>query len=329
MRRIALLLVAAAILGGCIRAEQNPDFHATASRPVVFIGYDYGAVTAQPGNGTFEVTANAQTDTGTAVATFTYAGRSWEARFTRFAQAAGRAFQEGGVRADFPEHGATGNGDAGLPELHALHAGWGVGTLTVDGQPFTDPATGAGEFALHYMVTDTAVRDPETYQVTKADGATAYDPAAPGEALVRPGTRQVLLNIQSSGGAAPPDGAFALTGAVQEAEHSNALPFDVNATGARVTANVTLTNPTPLPGVGQLSFVLTDPAGAELGRFDYAFGPDAPQAGSIEVPAANATGTYTLSVTGAGLGVTYDVAVAVDYPEPLFLHVAYLDVQVG
>lgn len=325
MSRLAMLALAALVLGGCIRAEENPDFHATATRPVVFIGYDYGAVTAQPGNGTFEVTANAQANTGSAAATFTYAGRQWEARFTRFAES--RPFHEGGVRALFQEHGATGNGDAALPELRAQSAGWGVGTLTADGQPFPDPATGGSEFAMHYMVTDTAVRDPETYQVTKADGGAPYDPATPADARTFPGTGQVLLNIQSMGPALPMDLATSLTDTVQEPQYSNSATFDVNGT-ARILVNITVSNPTPLPSVGQLSFVLSDPAGTEVGRFDYDLQTAQP-AGAIEVPAANATGAYLLTVSGAGLAVDYRADILVDYPQSLFLHLAYLDVQVG
>lgn len=328
MRRMALLLLMVALVAGCIRAEQATLFHATASQPKVLAGYDYGAVTVQPGQGGFEVSTDAAADTGTATATFTFAGRQFQAAFTRFAEAPGRAFQEGGVRADFQEHGATGNGDALLPEIHALSAGWGHGTLTVDGQALADPATGAAEFNLHYMVTDTAPRDPGTMLVTRADGTSPYDPATPGDARTLPGTLQVLLNIQSAGGAAPTDTTAMLEGTVAEPQHSNSMPFDVNATGARILVNISVSNPTPLPSVGELSFVLGDPSGAELGRFDYSV-QEAQPMGVIDVPAANATGTYTLSVSGAGLGVDYRAGILVDYPEPVFLHVVYTDVRVG
>lgn len=325
MKALALLLLAAMVVAGCSAPPPPARFTATGTSPVVMQGYDYAALTAQPGEGSIRIDVDPAADTGSVEATFPFEGRQWRVRFAAFAQAA--PYQEGGVRNGFPEHGASGNGDALLPGFPALSAGWGTGTVEVDGQPYADPFTGNGTFSLHYMVADAAPRDPATLKATKADGAADYDPATPADARLHNGTRQILLNVRSPGTLPPEDASLVFSDTVSSPQYARDFPVPVNAT-ARLLVNLTVTNPTPLPTVGRVAFVLTGPDGNETGRYEYdpvAAGPEGRGTGSIEVPEA-APGAYTLSVAGVGASVTYSANVVVNYADAVFLHVVYTDV---
>lgn len=320
---LAALLPLLVAVAGC-SSPPDPTFRASATAPVVFLGYDYAGATAQPGTGRIDIVANPDTEEGTMVATFEVAGQAWRVEATRFAEAPGRAFQQGGVRSEFQEHGASGNGDAALPEIHALNAGWGQGTVSVGGQPFVDPLTGNTTFNVHYMATDTGPRDPDTYALTKADGTTPYDPATPGDVRLLNGTRQILLNVQSTAPLPPPDNTTTFTGTVSP-QFTASHPLVV-AQQARLLVAISLSNPTPLPSVGRVAFVLTGPDGAEAGRYAYdpSAAPGAPGQGAIDLPAA-APGDYSLDVSGDGVQVTYTATASVDYPEGVFVHVVYTE----
>lgn len=127
---VGLMLVA--LVAGCVDTGVGAAwFTAEATDPIVFLGFDYAGATAEPGQGTIRLRVDPEADEGSTVATFTHAGSSWHAEFSRFMQ--GLPFQEGGVRSRFQEHGATGNGQPYFPEIHSLNSGWGVGILTRDG----------------------------------------------------------------------------------------------------------------------------------------------------------------------------------------------------
>jgi hypothetical protein len=330
--RAAVALALLLALAGCIRAPQPTSaFQAHGAHPIVFQGYDYAGATAHPSTGTFTVDTNADTDQGRVTASFESDGKQYAVDFAHFAEAPGKAFQQGGVRADFPEHGTTGNGDALLPTIHALSAGWGTGTVTVDGQPFSDPTTGNATFTMHYMVTDTGPRDPATNRITKADGATPYDPASPGDARVLNGTKEFLLNVQSTGPPSPANTLQDVGDNVTDAMYSKTWSFDVNATTGHVLAIVSVTNPQPqVPPVGQLTFTLKD-AGGKAATYQYDPVTSQGQAGhgTLDLPAPTTAGKATLTVAGPGVGLQYSAHVVVTYPQSVFLHVEYSDVTVG
>jgi hypothetical protein len=334
--RLGWLLVALA-LAGCIRADTGGVFHAHGASPVAFLGYDYDGLTASPGQGTADISVDPAKDTGTATFTFSLANHTWAVAFDKFAQ--GKPFQEGGVRDGFPEHGSSGNGDALLPTLHALSAGWGTGTVTVDGALMTDPASASQSFSLHYMVTDTAVRDPATHKVTNAAGSAAYDPARPDDARYFNGTRQIYLNVQSSAPAAPTNTSISVQGTVPTpgtdetkdvAQVNGSSPAHLNMTYTLQNAAGGLV---PLPAVGQVSFqLLAD--GNKVDQCDVAFPPADPTASTAgcthDLPNAP-VGKYTLHVvstlaTGNAYTVTGSIVQA---SQALFVHVAYTDVTVG
>lgn len=327
-------VVTALVLAGC--ASPPPTaFKAHGASPVMFMGYDYAGASAVPGQGAADVSVDFAKDTGTASFTFTGpGGAAFSAQFTRFMESPGKAFQQGGVRDDFPEHGNTGNGDAMLPTIHALSAGWGVGTVTLNGQPLTDPTTGQPQFALHYMVTDTGPRDPATHKVTKADGSTPYDPASPTDAKVTQ-AKEIMLNIQSMGAAPPPTNAtFSVTGTIAQPMTDETKPaFTIDGPGATVNITYALQGPAPgAPPVGQATFELkadnktVDTCAVQLPPAD----PTAPASGCTHTLASAPAGAYTVHVTGDGVGTPYTVSGTVTTPvEPTFLHVVYGDVTIG
>jgi hypothetical protein len=318
-------------LGGCIRADQGQAFKAHGAQPVLFMGYDYAGTTAQVAQGAADIDVDAARDTGTAVFTFGAGNQTFEVRFAQFHEA--QPFQQGGVRNDFPEHGDTGNGDAQLPTIHALSAGWGSGTVTLGGQALRDPVSRDTTFTLHYMVTDTGPRDPASRKVTKADGSTPYDPAAPADAKTFP-VREVLLNVQgATGPAAPVNESFSVTSSLGPMTDETKDAFAINGTSAAVNISYALQGPAAgAPALGQATFVLLAD-GTEVDRCEVSLPPADPTAGTTgcthEVPSA-APGIYTVHVTGTGVGNPYAVTGSVAREvKPLFLHVVYTDVTVG
>jgi hypothetical protein len=328
---LAALLLAAA-LGGCIRAEEPTTITVNASSPTVFQGYDHAAANPQPGQGTFAITADPRTDSGTMVATFVHQGQQWRVEAVDFAESPGRAFQEGGVRADFEEHGDSGNGDPNLPRFFARLAAWGQGRATVDGQPYVDPVSGSDLLAIHAMVARDAPRQPGTLRVLMAEGDDPYDPANPANGRSFPNQPMVLLNVQ--GAAAPADVAQAFTGQVQGPNFDQSHAFEVNSTNARIVANISVAPAippgTPVPPVGQLQFDLLDPSGAAVATWAYAPQPGAlgPVQGSLVAEAPlPAGGAWSVRVSGGGVAVDYALDVLVDHADGLFLHVVYTSVQ--
>lgn len=323
MKGAGLLVLLSVALAGCAAPPAAPTvYDAQGSSPVVFRGYDYAGATHEMGPGNITVHLDAASDTGTVIATFPHEGKAWRVEFTRFQES--RPFQEGGVRLDFPEHGDSGNGDALLPRIHANAAGWGVGQVTVDGQPFPDPTTGNATFNLHVMVTDTAPRDPTSHQVTKADGATLYDPAAPADAKTQQGVRQILLNVQSAGPAGL-DQVVNFTGDVAGPMYDQ-IVAQANVTSAQsrihVQANVTPALPI---GAGPVAFdvILLDPADQPVGRCHADPAPaTGPTACSIDAPSPAVVGTYKVRFAGAG-AEHFEGALIVAPPPPVFLHVVY------
>jgi len=325
-------LLLAMLLAGCLSfSPQQPSttFSAAASKPAVFLGYDYGAATREDGApGNFSVDVDAASNTGSAVAAFRVDGKAWEVTFSRFAQSA--PFHEGGVRNAFHEHGASGNGDPNLPEFRAFSAGWGFGTVTVDGTPYPDPLTGTPEFKLHYMVAADAPRHPTDLRVTKKDGNTIYDPKTPADGQVFPNVPMVLLNVQTTyNGTVPSDNATTLADTVVGPDYSNQVPFEVGVASAHAMANFTVRNPTPGPTLGQLTFTVLDPEGSAAGSwmYDPAAGLQGPSEGSVDLPPPLVPGNYTVQVTGSGVQAMFEVHVAVHYEPALFLHVVYTQVD--
>lgn len=322
--RLAFVVAVAFLVAGCLAVSPQSRFRASGSQATVFQGYDYGGQTAMAAEGSIAIDVDDETNKGTAAAELRVEGRATRIAFTTFA--ASRPFHDGGVRDDFPEHGATGNGDALLPELHALSAGWGTGTVTIDGAPFHDPMTGSDLFTLHYMVTDTAVRNPQTGRVTKADGEAAYDPQTPSDAARLPGVMQILLNVQ--GAPAPRDHASTESDTVTGQDYSRTIPVSVEAAAGTLSVTVSVSNPSlPVPG-GDLTFVLRDPTGQDVSRAVLGPAANSPPV-TLEAGPPLIIGDYTLEVTGIGVQTSYTAEIVVDYAKTFFLHVVFNEVALG
>ncbi|MCA1813017.1 MAG: hypothetical protein LC624_03580 [Halobacteriales archaeon] len=335
MRQLALAALVL-LAAGCIQADNGALFRAHGTNPVAFLGYDYEGLTGVPGQGAADITVDAARDTGTGVFNFTFQNHTWAVGFTHFGQL--RPFQEGGVRSNFQEHGASGNGDTLLPTLHALSAGWGTGTVSVDGALMSDPAGGGQSFALHYMVTDTPVRDPSTHKVTNAAGSGPYDPAKPDDARFLQG-RQVYLNIQSVAAGAPANTSINVQGTVPTAgtDETKDVATVNGSQPARINVTYTMQNAAgglvPIPPVGQVTFQLLADGNA-IDTCDVAFPPADPTQATAgcthQLPSAP-PGKYTLHVTSTlATGNAYAVTGSILQASPtLFVHVAYVDATVG
>ena len=329
-RRVgSLALVASLLLAGCAGSPPKPTaFAASGSGPLVFAGYDYNGTTVQQGTGTFRLQVDPATDTGNFTAGFTTRNHTWQVTFQRFAAAS--PDEEGGVRAGFPARGASRNGDSLLPEFPALVAGWGPGALTRDGAAFTDAGTDSARFRLAFALSDRAVRDPTSHRVTKSDGTTPYDPATPRDAHVVPGARQLLLDVRADG-LAKPLARDAFNDTVQGPSYNRTWPFEVEDTTTRLVVNLTVR---PAPGAplapGLVTFVLTDPAGQVRGRYEYAPTPDNSSGGSAHFEPAPPLpgGNWSLQVFGSFASLAYDGEALREFPEPLFLHIVYLDARI-
>ncbi|HVS64089.1 MAG TPA: hypothetical protein VMT85_11375 [Thermoanaerobaculia bacterium] len=83
--------------------------------------------------------------------------------------------QDGGIAAFLYEHGDAGCGDANWPKSLLYVAGWGLGHVTLDGEPLYQ------DHQIHFMVTQ-GMRDRETLRVFSRDDADgpagAVNPAA-------------------------------------------------------------------------------------------------------------------------------------------------------
>ncbi|HVL86585.1 MAG TPA: hypothetical protein VM681_01055 [Candidatus Thermoplasmatota archaeon] len=341
MRVRALLLAAAALAAAGCAAPPSASgvFRASGTDPVVFLGYDYEGATATASFGNVTLEVDAERDVGAFVAEFALAlpgeldfrvdvgapgspsesvGRAAAAGLARVAFlefVEDKPFQNGGIRHGFPEHGATGNGDTLLPQIHALSAGWGRGTLTLDGAPFPDPATGGNVFLLHYMVTDTGPRDPVTNKVTKSDGRTPYDPATPSDGRASHGN-QILLNVE---GAPMPDDRLLEYrwggGAASQFDHNESVVLDAPARLALQVAS----RPAGPAGVASGTFEILDAEGRLLAR--VSFGPT--ETGVRQTFVSVPPGAYAVRAHGQTANAHFEGRLLVDHPERFFLHVVY------
>jgi hypothetical protein len=322
----AAALAALVLLAGCAAPPASNAWSASGGRPVTFLDYDANGTTAQEGAGAFQLRIDTAASTGAFTASFTRDNQTWQVETARLA--ATNPDAPGALR-DFYAYGARGDGPSPFPEVPVRMAGTGTGNATVAGRPFADPASDGTELTVHFAVTDSAVRDPQTLRVTKADGTTPYDPSAPSDARVIPGVRQLLLDVR--GPPAPADAHTPANDTVQGSDYNRTFPFEVGAPGARVVANITVRPASGAPlATGFMTFVLLDPSGEARGRYEYAPATSGATGGSQALEAAPPlrNGAWSLQVMGSLATLAYSTDIVVDYPEPLFLHVVYRDVDV-
>ncbi|MCA1813918.1 MAG: hypothetical protein LC624_08200 [Halobacteriales archaeon] len=328
MRAAAPLLAALLGLAGCATLPPLPgapaagDLVAHAHGALAFAGYDVSARSGEWSDGTAEVAVDATRDTGRAEFTFTWRGASWAVWFTQFAGNA--TWQEGGVRAGFDERGSTGQGDAQLPKLHAVHAGWGWAEVRSNGTLLTDPTTGNATFWAHYVAADPGPRNATSHRLQNGHGG-SYTPGRP-EDVAYAGEPQVLLDVASAR-ALPQDGRVAITFTVTEPVVNSTTPLLVEAGDGDMAWNFTVVRPPMTVPTAKLDFVLRDPQGSVLDT--WAYDPTVALANAsmprhmVRVPAPLALGNYTAQTTGYGAGMEYQVIGTVRYPDAFFVHVEY------
>ncbi|MGQ0535775.1 MAG: hypothetical protein ACT4PT_06865 [Methanobacteriota archaeon] len=321
------VLSAIAVVAGCLGGGLGVGTHYEGTSPFVATDWAWDGAGVTASEGRIVVDAFPENDTGLLNATFTHEGALWEVAFDAFAELPDRPYQAGGVVSDIRAHGDTGNGDANLPAVRYLLAGWGEAHLTRDGTHFGDPVTGGPTVRAHFMVVDAAVRDPETQEIRAADGS-PYSPERANGSAADSGPPQIILLLQShapSPPGAPLNESFGDT--VTNPQYTRSFAFELAAEGSgRLAAAIQSVGPLT---TADLTFSLKDPAGNELGSLRL--GAQTTPSGEIafeELP----PGTYAVDVSGAGVNAAYTVTVeaagaAAPPGPPFFLIVTYEDVD--
>jgi hypothetical protein len=235
-----------------------------------------------------------------------------------------QTWQDGGVECGLVEHGASGHGNKMEPQMDLHCAGWGTATATRDGQPLTDPVTGATSFNAHFMLSKQAMLHDG--KVTKADGTTPFDPLHPADGFVVDGRDEGHFALWGQGAykdgiAQKPAPANTTTVAdtVTSATYSQDYPVTITSPGAGLTVRASAG-----PGVGQLTLLLRDPAGQTVSQ--AALSP-AGLATTLEASAPLTPGEYVVEVAGRGAQFPYSLDITVTPPEPFLLHAVFQDVD--
>lgn len=317
--RIALILaalVAAGGLAGCFGATEGglgDPRTVTATGKAYFsaTGWGYGGG-GQSVDATFEGTFNDADNTGTATIRFKAGEEEVVVTFDKFAEAAGKTFQDGGVEFDILEHGDSGVADASVPKLLALVAAWGEATVTAGGEPEADPMTGAPTWTAHVMASDTTVRGADG-KITKADGTTPYDPASPADAKTVEGDRQLLFILKPHARAAEPAPVNETQSAsVQSPQYSESYAFQ-GEVGGMGLVRITLVGASGSPlGGGSATVVVKNPSGVETSSTNAALTPGTGPATAEATFVTDQAGEYVIEVSGNGV-FEYELAYTVDY----------------
>ena len=201
MRSLVFLVAFAFVavpLAGCVNKDATPaSYVVKAGSGKAGAGWAYDGATVSGGDATLDGAVVNAENTGAIFANFTFAGGKYAVVFDQFKQAEGKVFQDGGIAFGLTEHGDSGTADAMIPKIHAKVAAYGSASVSRDGVAVKGKA---GErWAAHLMVYDDAVRGPDG-KITKADGATPYDPKTPADAKTYPGQSQAMLKLVSPDG---------------------------------------------------------------------------------------------------------------------------------
>lgn len=258
---IVLMLAASA---GCLGGEGSGAFHAFASKGSIAAGFAYDGKGVQPFGGDAAIDVNEKSNTGLLVAKGMVGGAEFVVTFDRFSEAPGKPFQNGGLAADFREHGASGVGDRSIPEVDLAMAGWGKARMTRGGQPLIDPFTGLPDWAAHFMVIRNGVRNDTTGGIYQDENnAKVYDNAT-GIGHSVPGDWELHLVLRNGVPSKPVQPASIQQNdgfeAASATSYSKTKDFFISgAVGARADFNITVT------GAADLTFRFLDPAGRQVG----------------------------------------------------------------
>lgn len=326
---LVLLLVAAVGLAGCAKKAAPTSFTFSASGGKVSDGWAYDGVGLVPG-AALSGTVNDPDNTGSVNVTFDLAGARYVVAFSQFAEASGKAFQNGGVRFDFDEHGNSGNGDAMLPTVHAKAAAWGIAGVLKDGEVLKTSA-GATAWTAHLMLLDDSPRGLDD-KISNAAGTAPYDPAKPIDARVAKGDPQAIFYFQDPAGAnasrAPLNESKTVT--IQGPNATASVDIPAMKGAATLVVNVTIGSvaagaPEPI-AFGTATITLRDAQGnATKTSTIQPITPNAPGSARFELTAADITGPFKLVVDGSG-AFTAKVDYVLTFADHPFVVVTWADV---
>lgn len=318
MRACLVALVVLGLLAGCFGGESAPNertFAATGGVVTAGWAYDGSGVIGREA----DLTGNTVDDAnnGSVHVELLIDDEPWVIHFDRFSEAAGKAFQDGGIEHEIDEHGDSGIADASIPKIHALVAAWGSASVTRNGAPVA-----AEPWTAHLMVSQDTVRVGG--KITKADGTTPYDPSAPADARRVEGDAQAFLFVKHPQGETFSRGAVTaylnLTCAAPQCAQAGELAVEKGATTLQLNATARPDGQFPLAVGRGVSVTFTDANGAALAVLelgDVVAGPVPSPTGTKSVElGADFVGPITATVSGDGaFTVAIDAtAVYVDHP---------------
>ncbi|HLE46851.1 MAG TPA: hypothetical protein VI818_01025 [Candidatus Thermoplasmatota archaeon] len=315
---VALLIVGVATtaLSGCLETKTTA-YHAYGSKGSLAYGFAYGGgKSILPIEAPAFLDVNDEANSGIFVVKGKAAGQDIEVHFEHFAQS--KPFHDGGLAANFREHGASGVGDKSIPEVDLDMAGWGHATYTVGGKAQKD-ITGNETWIAHFMVIRNGVRDDATGAIwADVNKTQPYNPAEPAMGLSTPGDWELhlVLKNQTSGNTtgAQAFGPINFRGTPSNAASQTDRLFTGGAAlggVAFVYLNVTGT----ATAASNVTFVVKGPGGSEIVRQAVGRGgmPSPMQVSQtryfkqVSFPITEA-GDYSISATGTvAPGGGYDV----------------------
>jgi hypothetical protein len=271
------------------------------------------------GNSRMAIEVDEATNTGLVQAEGAVMANSYRIRLSEFNHSADD-FHSGGIAANFDEHGDSGVGNTLLPKMRLLVATWGPGEITWNEAPLVDPYTGNATWDAHLMVTDTGARDDATGKVFKADGATPYDPGAPGDAMIgRDNEAHLVFTSRYAGESLPPD-VYPWDGQIVEPLGMTSMPFEVKTTEAAF--QITVDTGGDPQEIGQWVVQLLNPAGTVVEETTVSN--NRPSETINKTASHTAAGTWTLRVTADTLPADFTADIQVIYP-PKPMHYFFWD----
>lgn len=336
MATLPLLLSAALMvtgLSGCLVEEKLTGYHAYGSNGSFAAGFAYeGGKSVLRFDGPAYLDVNDENNTGAFVAKGKVAGKNFHVIFEDFAQS--KPFHDGGIAADFHEHGASGVGDMTIPEVDLEMAGWGLANIKSDGVPYKDPISGKDQWTAHFMVIRNGVRDNTTGAIyADANKSKPYSPMNASMGYSEPGDYELhlVLRNQTGNGTAGAQQISPITYSMVNAQvTNNHRLFEANALGA--TAQIDLVVRATGAQASNLTFTLLAPGGSTIATKQLgaqAVAQATQSATQVTFPVGE-FGDYTVRVTGrVAPGGSYEIRGVVTPPPSLVMNLWWEDVIFG
>lgn len=327
----ALALILATV-AGCVSTAKDADWHAGGTQAWFAQGWAYDGNGVVPlDRGVILIHANDAQNTGDVFAGGILDSQPWIVRFDRFAQQGNKTFQNGGVAADLEEHGASGHGDASIPQVHAAMAAWGEAGLQIGGKPVPDPSTGNATWSAHYMVIRTGVRNDATHGIWNKAKTAPYDPAHPADGYADPSDDEIHLVLRPhvSSGAAPIPIRVGLDPPQTNPTYAQTFELYENPfVGSLVNLTFTLTaDPATLPS--DLTFVIKAPDGSEVARATLPGSSSNTASTALASLALDQRGTYNVDVTGRLVNAQFEIGGVLTLPSNLVFNFWWENVLFG